>query len=95
MTLYFDIRVQNRETASISTIITWHNHYPLLAVAAYSQEKGGFVTIYDDQGESVQDVQSAHAAAQVTALGWHPEKTWLIAGWDNGELRVSISFKVF
>ncbi|KYM98003.1 PREDICTED: intraflagellar transport protein 140 homolog [Cyphomyrmex costatus] len=89
MTLYFDIRVQNPESASISTLTTWHNNYPLLAVAAYSQDKGGFVVIYDDQGELVQDVESpGHTVAQVTALGWHPEKTWLAAGWENGDLRV-------
>lgn len=92
MTLYFDIRVQNPESASISTLAIWHSNYPLLAIAAYSQDKGGFVTIYDDQGEPVQDVESpGHAVAQVTALGWHPEKTWLAAGWENGELRVSIA----
>ncbi|KAL0114439.1 hypothetical protein PUN28_011594 [Cardiocondyla obscurior] len=89
MALYFDIRVQNPESASISTHAIWHSNYPLLAVAAYSQDKGGFVTIYDDQGEPIQDVESPrHAVAQVTALGWHPEKTWLAAGWENGELRV-------
>ncbi|XP_018367510.1 PREDICTED: intraflagellar transport protein 140 homolog isoform X1 [Trachymyrmex cornetzi] len=89
MTLYFDIRVQNPESASISTLATWHNNYPLLAVAAYSQDKGGFVIIYDDQGELVQDVESpGHTVAQVTSLGWHPEKTWLAAGWENGDLRV-------
>ncbi|EZA61734.1 hypothetical protein DMN91_004415 [Ooceraea biroi] len=89
MTLYFDIRVQNPETASISTFATWHNNYPLLAVAAYSQDKGGFVIIYDDQGEPVQDVESpGHAVAQVTTLAWHPERTWLAAGWESGELRV-------
>lgn len=90
MSLYFDIRVQSPETASISTLIAWHNNYPLLAIAAYSQDKGGFVTIYDDQGEPAQDVESTgHAVAQVTALGWHPERTWLAAGWESGELRVS------
>lgn len=93
MTLYFDIRVQSPETASITTFVTWHSNYPLLAVAAYSQDKGGFVTIYDDQGERVHDVESpGHSVAQVTALGWHPERTWLAAGWENGELRVCISF---
>jgi len=92
MTLYFDIRVQNPESASVSTFASWHSNYPLLAVAAYSQDKGGFVTIYDDQGEPVQDVDSpGHPVAQITALGWHPEKTWLAAGWENGELRVSIA----
>ncbi|KAG5313583.1 IF140 protein, partial [Pseudoatta argentina] len=89
MTLYFDIRVQNPESASISTLAIWHNNYPLLAVAAYSQDKGGFVIIYDDQGELVQDIESpGHPVAQVTSLDWHPEKTWLATGWENGDLRV-------
>lgn len=89
MTLYFDIRVQNPETASINTQANWHQNFPLLAVAAYSQDKGGFVTIYDDQGEPLQDVESpGHSVAQVTALGWHPEKRWLVAGWETGEIRV-------
>lgn len=89
MSLYFDTRVQNPETASISTHAIWHVNYPLLAVAAYSQDKGGFITIYDDQGEPTQDVESPrHSVAQVTALGWHPERRWLAAGWENGELRI-------
>ncbi|XP_001122512.3 intraflagellar transport protein 140 homolog [Apis mellifera] len=89
MSLYFDTRVQNPETASISIHAIWHVNYPLLAVAAYSQDKGGFITIYDDQGEPTQDVESPrHSVAQVTALGWHPERRWLAAGWENGELRI-------
>ncbi|XP_017888145.1 intraflagellar transport protein 140 homolog [Ceratina calcarata] len=89
MSLYFDTRVQNPETASISTDANWHANYPLLAVAAYSQDKGGFVTIYDDQGELMQEVESPrHSVAQVTALGWHPERRWLAVGWESGELRV-------
>ncbi|KOC69370.1 Intraflagellar transport protein 140 like protein [Habropoda laboriosa] len=89
MSLYFDTRVQNPETASISTHSIWHASYPLLAVAAYSQDKGGFVTIYDDQGEPIQDVESPrHSVVQVTAIGWHPERRWLAAGWESGELRV-------
>ncbi|XP_034180473.1 intraflagellar transport protein 140 homolog isoform X3 [Osmia lignaria lignaria] len=89
MSLYFDKRVQNPETASISTHAIWHANYPLLAVAAYSQDKGGFVTVYDDQGEPLQDVESPrHSVSQVTALGWHPERRWLSAGWESGELKV-------
>ncbi|XP_014614871.1 PREDICTED: intraflagellar transport protein 140 homolog [Polistes canadensis] len=89
MSLYFDTRVQNPETASISTHTTWHTNYLLLAVAAYSQDKGGFVTVYDDQGEPLQDVESSrHSVAQVTALGWHPDRRWLAAGWESGELRI-------
>ncbi|XP_076655730.1 intraflagellar transport protein rempA [Halictus rubicundus] len=89
MSLYFDTRVQNPETASISTHALWHSNDPILAVAAYSQDRGGFVTLYDDQGEPIQDVESPrHSVAQVTALGWHPERRWLAAGWESGELRV-------
>ncbi|XP_012255289.2 intraflagellar transport protein 140 homolog [Athalia rosae] len=89
MSLYFDTRVKNPETTSISTYAAWHQNFPLLAVAAYSQDKGGFVTIYDDLGEPLQDVEApAHSVAQVTALGWHRDRRWLAAGWESGELRV-------
>ena len=89
MTLYFDTRVQNPEISSISTCATWHQNLPFLAVAAYSQDKGGFVTLYDDQGEPLQDVESpGHSVAQVTALGWHPERKWLAVGWESGDMRV-------
>lgn len=89
MTLYFDIRVQNPERTSINTIVTWHNNFPLLAVASYSQDKGGFVVVYDDQGEPLQDLESpSDSVAQVTALSWHPEKRLLVAGWETGEIRI-------
>lgn len=91
MSLYFDTRVQNPEIASVSTFVSWHSNLPLLAVAAYSQDKGGFVTVYDDQGEPQPDVETTgHSVAQVTALAWHPERKWLAATWESGELRVLI-----
>lgn len=90
MSLYFDTRVQNPETASISTFASWHPNFPLLAVAAYSQDKGGFVTVHDDLGEPIQDLESpAHSVAQVTAIGWHHDRRWLAIGWESGELRVT------
>lgn len=90
MSLYFDTCVRNTETASISTYAAWHPNFPLLAIAAYSQDKGGFVTIYDDLGEPLQDVESpAHSVAQVTAIAWHRDRRWLAAAWESGELRVS------
>lgn len=93
MSLYFDTRVQNRETASISTCTTWHSNYPLLAVGAYSQDKGSFVSIYDEQGEPVQNIETVqNNVAQVSSLAWHPERRWLAVGWDNGELRVKKLF---
>lgn len=48
MTLYFENPVNFPETASISTNGVWHPNATLLAVASYSQERGGFVTIFDD-----------------------------------------------
>ncbi|KAK0096463.1 hypothetical protein PV326_005425 [Microctonus aethiopoides] len=90
MTLYFDIRVQNTETASINTHAHWHSNIPLLAIAAYSQDKGGFVTIYDDQGEPVEHIKvsSGYSVAPVTALGWHPDRRLIVTGWENGEIKV-------
>lgn len=91
MTLYFDTRVQNSEINSVNTFASWHSNLPLLAVAAFSQEKGGFVTVYDDQGEALPDVETTgHSVAQVTAISWHPERKWLAVTWESGELRVSI-----
>lgn len=90
MSLYFDTRVKCPEVAVVNTYATWHTNLPLLAVASYSHDKGGFVNIYDDQGEPLPDVEtSGHTVAQVTALAWHPEKKWLAATWENGELRVN------
>lgn len=90
MSLYFDTKVQTIATTYISTFVIWHSNFPLLAVAFYSQDKGGFVTIFDDQGEPLPDVESPkHEIVQVTELSWHPERKWLAIGWENGELRVS------
>ncbi|KAJ8664480.1 hypothetical protein QAD02_006142 [Eretmocerus hayati] len=89
MSLYFDTRVQSAEPNAVHSFATWHHNLPLLAVAAYSQERGGFVAIYDDQGEPLPDVEiSGHSVAQVTALSWHPERKWLAATWESGELRI-------
>ncbi|XP_066587942.1 intraflagellar transport protein 140 homolog [Prorops nasuta] len=89
MTLYFDTRVQTSETASITTHASWHSNFPLLAVSTYSQDKGGRVTIYDDQGDALPDVESPeHPLAPVTALAWHPERRWLAIGWHTGILRI-------
>lgn len=41
------------------------------------------------QGESLKNVIfPVHRSYQVTSLAWHPEKTVLITGWENGELRL-------
>lgn len=48
MSLYFENPVNFPETGAISTNGVWHPNAALLAIASYSQEKGGFVTIFDE-----------------------------------------------
>lgn len=65
MSLFFD-RAVNTSDGSINVNIAWHDRFPLLAIGSYSEDKGGYVCIYDDEGE-VKDEKSipAHATAQV------------------------------
>ncbi|CAG9773857.1 unnamed protein product [Ceutorhynchus assimilis] len=89
MTLYMENAVTFPEPGSISINTLWHPNVSLLAVASFSQEKGGFVIIFDELGESIKDIYCpVHRSYQVTALAWHPEKTLLVSGWENGDLKV-------
>lgn len=48
MTLYFENAVNFSEIGSISTNGIWHPSAALLAVSSFSQDKGGYVTIFDE-----------------------------------------------
>lgn len=48
MTLYFDTKVQFLDSEAVSTIGTWHSKEPIFAIASYSQDQGGSVTLFDD-----------------------------------------------
>lgn len=48
MTLYIDTKLSFTDGNVVSTVGTWHPSLPLLAVGSYNQEKGGFVTIFQD-----------------------------------------------
>lgn len=48
MTLYFDTTVQFLDSQAISTIGQWHSKESIFAVASYSSDQGGSVTIFDD-----------------------------------------------
>lgn len=48
MSLYIETKVQFKESGTITTLCTWHEMVPLLAVGSYNQDKGGFVTIFDE-----------------------------------------------
>ncbi|XP_030565569.1 intraflagellar transport protein 140 homolog isoform X1 [Drosophila novamexicana] len=89
MTLYFDTKIEFLDSDAVSTISSWHPNEPLFAVASYSQERGGSVTIFADTGEPQRDVTyPVHASSQATALCWHPEKALLATGWEHGDIHV-------
>lgn len=48
MTLYLDYRVQSPDPSAINVDIEWHPQQPMLAVTSCSEERGGFLTIYDE-----------------------------------------------
>lgn len=48
MTLYFDYTVHIEDPLATINTISWHPQHALLAVASYSHETGGTVTICDE-----------------------------------------------
>lgn len=48
MTLYIDTKLTVTDTDVVSTVGSWHPSLPLLAIGSYHQEKGGFVTIFQE-----------------------------------------------
>ncbi|KAK9885497.1 hypothetical protein WA026_010990 [Henosepilachna vigintioctopunctata] len=89
MTLYFENALRSGELSSISLNVKWHPNASLLAVASFSQEKGGFVTVFDELGDSFKENNYPyHRNYQITSLSWHPEIITLATGWENGELKI-------
>ncbi|BFF95614.1 intraflagellar transport protein 140 homolog [Drosophila madeirensis] len=89
MTLYFDTKIEFLDSDAVSTISSWHPNEPLFAVASFSPDRGGSVTIFADTGEPQRDVTyPVHATSQATALCWHPEKALLASGWEHGDIHV-------
>ena len=68
MSLYFDCAVHSGGGAgNIHVSATWHPAHPWLAVGSYSEDRGGYVTVFTDDGEVVDGVDiPAHPTAQVT-----------------------------
>lgn len=46
MSLYFDCIVESPVSNAINTQIAWHPQASCLAVASFSEEKGGAVNVY-------------------------------------------------
>ncbi|XP_068236628.1 intraflagellar transport protein 140 homolog isoform X1 [Palaemon carinicauda] len=87
MSLYFDCIVENPLNHAINTQIAWHAQAACLAVASYSEDKGGAVYVYTGEGKLCDEVDiPPHPTAQVTSVVWHPNKRIMAVGWESGEL---------
>ncbi|KAF4520567.1 hypothetical protein B566_EDAN011120 [Ephemera danica] len=49
MAFYFEYKIQNPKADVIHNNVALHPQFPLLAVASYGEEKGGFVTLHNDE----------------------------------------------
>ncbi|XP_013169306.1 PREDICTED: intraflagellar transport protein 140 homolog [Papilio xuthus] len=93
MTLYIDTKLKFADGNVVSTIGSWHPSLPLLAVGSYNQEKGGFVTIFHENGNALEGCDwPTLLSNQVTALAWHPIRKLLVVGWDGGELYIWLEY---
>ncbi|XP_041978131.1 intraflagellar transport protein 140 homolog [Aricia agestis] len=93
MTLYIDTKLNFVDSNVISTVASWHQSLPLLAVGSYNQEKGGFVTIFQENGQALEGCDwPVLLSNQVTALAWHPTRKLLVVGWDGGELYIWLEY---
>ncbi|KAJ1532231.1 hypothetical protein ONE63_000848 [Megalurothrips usitatus] len=87
MTLYLDYRVQSPDPSAINVNIEWHPQHLLLAVSSCSEERGGFVTVYDELGEPLRNIRfPQQPTSQITSSTWHPDRKVLVCGWENGDL---------
>ncbi|KAL0892992.1 hypothetical protein ABMA27_014659 [Loxostege sticticalis] len=93
MTLYIDTKLNFTDVNMVSTVGSWHPSLPLLAVGSYNQEKGGFVTIFQENGLALEGCEwPILLSNQVTALAWHPTRRLLVVGWDGGELYIWLEY---
>lgn len=93
MTLYIDTKLSFTDENVVSTVGSWHTSLPLLAVGSYNQEKGGFVTIFQETGLPLEGCEwPILLSNQVTALAWHPTRRLLVVGWDGGELYIWLEY---
>ncbi|XP_061713379.1 intraflagellar transport protein 140 homolog isoform X2 [Cydia pomonella] len=93
MTLYIDSKLNFTDSNVVSTLGSWHPSLPLLALGSYNQEKGGFVTIFHENGLALEGCEwPILLSNQVTAMAWHPTRKLLVVGWDGGELYIWLEY---
>ncbi|XP_045529600.1 intraflagellar transport protein 140 homolog [Pieris brassicae] len=93
MTLYIDTKLKFKDDNVVSTVSLWHPALPLLAVGSFNQEKGGCVTIFQENGQILEGCDwPVLSSNQATALAWHPIRKLLVVGWDGGELYIWLEY---
>ncbi|XP_022095457.1 intraflagellar transport protein 140 homolog isoform X2 [Acanthaster planci] len=86
MTVYFDHRVQT-PTVGANVDIAWHPTHPYLAVATRGETGGGYVQLYNEEGEPIEN-SNVQRSCSPSALSWNPSKPSVAVGWENGEVHV-------
>ncbi|XP_065332097.1 intraflagellar transport protein 140 homolog [Cloeon dipterum] len=87
MALYFNYKVDVFPHNVIHVNAALHSQHKILAVASHSEDKGGTVTLCNDEGELVKGVSShAQLSGQAVSLAWHPAEKTLAVGWEHGVL---------
>ncbi|ESO81986.1 hypothetical protein LOTGIDRAFT_223604 [Lottia gigantea] len=86
MAVYFDHRLGG-DSSYIKTEIKWCPSSLHLAVICYSEENGGTVEIYTEEGERIQH-NAVHKQCHVSTIAWHPNRRILAVGWETGEITI-------
>ncbi|XP_053550522.1 intraflagellar transport protein 140 homolog [Bombina bombina] len=85
MAVYFDNRIELLDSSASPSLISWHSHYPLLALTCLSPIGGGSVDIYNELGDHMNGTH-VERSYQPTMLRWHPTRRILAVGWATGEV---------
>uniref|UniRef100_T1IR84 Uncharacterized protein n=1 Tax=Strigamia maritima TaxID=126957 RepID=T1IR84_STRMM len=88
MAVYFENRVETGSTSAIHTNLCWHKLHPLLAIASYAEDLGGYVSLYNEEGQKLEADILSQSTSQVTCLVWHPLNKHLIIAWESGDIVV-------
>ncbi|CAG0904836.1 unnamed protein product, partial [Cyprideis torosa] len=88
MALYFDRLLPPSTKGALAVDVEWHPIQGFIAVAAYSEEKGGIVVVYNEPGDILDTIEAppSTASAHSSALSWHPTRPLLAIGWEGGEV---------
>ncbi|GFS01827.1 intraflagellar transport protein 140 homolog [Elysia marginata] len=84
MAVHFDHRL-NTDDAGINIDIGWLKNSPILAVLSYSEDRGGTVSLFNEEGEKLQHKPIAHSS-HPSSYAWHPTRKIIAVGWETGEI---------